>query len=393
VSTEPADRYRWHALGVATLAFASFAAVLVGIPVLAPALRERFHLDVFEVGVMLACAEVGMAVTLMAWGDAADRFGERTTLVAGLTGGGLAIGAAAFAPSTPLFLAGLVITGLCGAAISISSPRLVLGLFGPDERGTPLAIRQSAVPVAGIAVGLTMATIAGWGGTEASLTVLAAAMLAAAVLAAAVLRGGGGREPRTPRETGEHPRRNRRVWRVAAAGGLMLTGQVVLLGFTTVYLVDEQGLTTAAAGVVVAGTLALGALCLLFLGRWSDRRALWLVPMRWVCVATAVGLGLIGVFADDGAWVAIALLALTGALSQSWMTLPTTVLAALVTRQRHGAAMGIQQTLLAFSAGLSPIVFGWGVETFSWGASFAVTGLLMLVPAAMVWNLDEVPRL
>jgi MFS family permease len=54
--------------------------------------------------------------------------------------------------------------------------------------------------------------------------------------------------------------------------------------------------------------------------------------------------------------------------------------------------MGIQQTLLAFSAGLSPIVFGWGAETFSWSASFAATGVLMLVPAAVVWTLDEVPR-
>jgi hypothetical protein len=48
-----------------------------------------------------------------------------------------------------VFFAALVLTGLCGAAISTSSPRLVLGLFQAEERSTALAIRQTAVPASG----------------------------------------------------------------------------------------------------------------------------------------------------------------------------------------------------------------------------------------------------
>jgi len=50
-------RYRWVVLAAGTAAQAAFSALLIGLPVLAPALRERYGLSLAEVG--LALSSVG----------------------------------------------------------------------------------------------------------------------------------------------------------------------------------------------------------------------------------------------------------------------------------------------------------------------------------------------
>ena len=52
---------RWVVLAVGTVAQASQAAVLFGLAVLAPALRDRYHLSLTEVGVMLGISGVARA--------------------------------------------------------------------------------------------------------------------------------------------------------------------------------------------------------------------------------------------------------------------------------------------------------------------------------------------
>lgn len=385
------DRYRWRALAVATLAFGSFAVVLVGVPVLAPHLRDRFDLSLAEVGLMLACAEVGMAVALMAWGGAADRFGERATLVAGLLGGGLAIAGAAFAPTVPVFFGALTLAGACGAAVSTSGPRIVLGQFAARERGQALAIRQTAVPVTGIFVALLLGPLAVRAGTEAALVLLAVPMLGAAALAARGLRADRHRLGVAGAAPAIHPLRDRQVLRVSLAGGVMLAGQAILIGFTTVFLVDVRGMPTVVAGAVVAAALALGAGLLLVISRWSDRHGRRLRPFRWISAALALGFAAIGALHAGPAWLVAALLAVTGGISLSWTPLPTALLGALVARRRHGAAMGLQQTCLAVSAAISPVLFGWAAEALSWTAGFGAMSLVALLPALLVVGLDESP--
>ena len=52
-------RYRWAVLGAGSTAMASAAVLFVGLPVLAPMLREEFALSLSGVGVLLATAWVG----------------------------------------------------------------------------------------------------------------------------------------------------------------------------------------------------------------------------------------------------------------------------------------------------------------------------------------------
>ena len=66
-------RRRWLVLAVGTVAQASQAAVLFGLAVLAPALRDRYDLSLTQVGVMLGVSGIGAVLTLLPWGLAADQ--------------------------------------------------------------------------------------------------------------------------------------------------------------------------------------------------------------------------------------------------------------------------------------------------------------------------------
>ena len=78
------SRYRWTILALGTVAQASYSAVFLGIPVLAPELREEYGLTLTEIGVVIAAVSIGSMFTLLPWGLLTDRLGERKVLGTGL---------------------------------------------------------------------------------------------------------------------------------------------------------------------------------------------------------------------------------------------------------------------------------------------------------------------
>src|SRR4029079_18511163 len=112
----PEMQRRWVVLAVGTVAQASQAAVLFGLAVLAPALRDRYHLSLTEVGVMLGVSGVGAMLTLLPWGLAADRVGERVTGAVGLLGAAAALAGSAYAPDFTVLVVLLAIAGAFGAS-------------------------------------------------------------------------------------------------------------------------------------------------------------------------------------------------------------------------------------------------------------------------------------
>ena len=73
-------RYRWAVLAAGTLSQTSFSALAIGLPVLVPTLREEYDLTLGQIGVVLGAEWIGALVTMLPWGIAADRFGERVVL-------------------------------------------------------------------------------------------------------------------------------------------------------------------------------------------------------------------------------------------------------------------------------------------------------------------------
>ena len=78
--------YRFAVLAAGTAAATGNAVFGMGLPVLVPELREEYALSLGQVGVLLAASWIGTTVTLLPWGLAADRWGERLVLTVGLVG-------------------------------------------------------------------------------------------------------------------------------------------------------------------------------------------------------------------------------------------------------------------------------------------------------------------
>jgi MFS family permease len=91
---------------------------VIGLPVLAPVLRDEYALSLSEIGVVLAAAGVGSLATLLPWGLAADRFGERIVLVLGLAVCAAFLAGAAYARNFWSLVLLLRLSGAAGSSVN-----------------------------------------------------------------------------------------------------------------------------------------------------------------------------------------------------------------------------------------------------------------------------------
>jgi sugar phosphate permease len=348
------------------------------VPVLAPALRDEYDLSLTQIGVVVAAEWVGLTVALLPWGFAVDRFGERWTLAAGLTGSALCLVGAAFAPDFASLVALLVLCGAFGGSVQSGSGRAVMGWFGRSERGLALGVRQTAVPVGGVVAAIVIPLL---GGPRAGFLFLAVLVLAGALVGALVLRTGA--EHALEASDVESTLRDWRLWLVCSASGLYVFAQIALMSFVVLFLHDARGFSTAAAAAVLAAAQVLAAALRIGVGHWSDVLGSRIRPLRLIGVVVAAMLAVVAAAATADAWILVPAITVATALSMAWNGLSFTIAAELGGR-RSGAAIGFQQTVLSAVGIVAPVAFAAAVTATSWQAAFAAAALF---PLAGWWML------
>jgi len=342
---------------------------------MAPALRDRDHLSLAQTGLLLSSSLVGSLLSLLLWGLATDRFGERVVLVSGLTLCGGALSAAGFVHGFwPV--AGLVaLAGLTGASVQSASGRAVLHWFPARQRGLALAIRQTAIPLSGFVTALVLPHV---GGIRNGFLLLGAACLAGAAVGG-VLREGPEHDRAGGEPLGISPLRDKRIWRLSIGSSLLLAPQLCVAGFAVLYLHDRRGMSPGAAGAVLAVMQALAIVGRISAGRWSDVRASRLAPLRAIALTVGGLVVLTTALLDAPLPVLIPVLVATGALAMSWNSLSFAAAIELAGRGRSGSAIGLQQTLLNVPSTTYPGLFGALVAATSWHVGFAAVALFPLV--------------
>jgi nitrate/nitrite transporter NarK len=382
-------RYRWAVLAAGTAAATCNAAFGIGLPVIVPQLREEYDLSLGQIGVLLAASWVGTTLTLLPWGLAADRFGERVALTVGMVGSGLCLVGAAFASSFEQLVVFLVLVGATGSAVNSASGRAVMHWFGANERGFALGVRQTAIPLGGLIGALALPPIADAGGSEAAFLFLAALMAVGAVVGAVVLRGreatDDGIEPASVGRTIA----DARLWRLSVGSGLYLYAQIAVLGFGVLFLVDEHDFSKQSAAFVFAAGQVLAAAFRIGGGRWSDLMGARIVPLRRVGVAIAAVMLLLALLAGGPVSLLVPVLILACGLTMAWNGLSFTAAAELAGAVRTGAAIGVQQTVLAAAGVAAPVLFAATVSWASWPAAFVVAALIPLAGWRLLAALSE----
>ena len=359
-------------------ATAALAAVQGGLPAVAPAIQDTFDLSLVQVTAVFTSFALGTVATLLAWGVAADRRGERIVIAVGLAGGSLAMFGAASSSGYVALLAWMALAGMLGSAAVAASGRAVFGWFPRDERGLALGLRQTAVPAGAALASFTLPPLASAAGVHAALYALAGAMLVCALASALWLRDG----PRTESAAPAAPdaARDPRIWRLSAASSLMIIGQIGVTSLLVLYLYGERDWSAAHAALALGGVQVGAAIARVSAGRWSDMRDERIEPFRRLAAVAGVLL----LAAAVGGPTAVPLLLAGGIAAMSWNGLSFTAAAEISGRRQAGKAMGIQNTAMRLVAAGVPVGLGALASAVSWHAVFAVMGVTPLIARALL---------
>ena len=376
------DRRRWLILVLGLIAQASTFSFIYGLPFLVPAMRSAEHLSLAAVGVVVSAPTIGLLLTLIAWGAAADRYGERGVIVIGLVGCGALVIVAATATHGMLGFALLLgLAGAFGASVNAASGRVVMGWFAADERGVAMSVRQMAQPL-GVAIAAISLPVLAGNGFRTALLLPAALCLGSAVLVVAFVRD----PPRPQAKQGARsasPYRSPTIWRVHAASAMLVVPQFAIAAFGLEYLVSRQHWAAAAAGAFMAAIQAAGAVGRLGSGYWSDRVGSRMRPMRQLAVASA-GVLLLAALGDATApWLVVVALAIGAVITVADNGLGYTATAEIAGPAWAGRALGAQNTGQNVVAALTPPLLGLVIGGAGYAVAFACAAICPVLAIAL----------
>jgi MFS family permease len=377
-------------LGLSMAAQISTGLIVTGPAFLIPLLHSERHLSLAKAGLLVTAPNIGMMLTLIAWGAVVDRVGERLVLAVGLTLTALAAVGAALASSYVGIGACLLLGGMAAASSNAASGRVVIGWFPPERRGLAMGIRQMAQPI-GVALGaLTIPVLADDRGLHAALALPAiCSAIAAVVVGLFVL------DPPRPSRRAlagsslPNPyRTNSLLWRIHAVSVLLVIPQVTVWTYALVWLQSDRGWSPAAAGLLVTVTQLLGALGRVVAGVWSDRAGSRMRPLRSIAITAAAVMLALGVTDWLGSPLSVVFLIVASVVSVADNGLAFTSVAEISGPFWSGRALGAQNTAQFIAASAVPPVVGAIIGAFGYPLAFAAMAICGVAAAPLVPIVD-----
>jgi MFS family permease len=376
---------RWVVLVAGMLAMTAGCTFQYGLAYLIPTFRAE-GLSLEQASILVACPTAGLLLTLVAWGAAADRWGERLVLGVGLALAGVILLAASAVHGPGALGVCLALAGAAGASVYAASGRLILGWFPARQRGLAMGIRQSAQPL-GVMVAALVLPALGAVSRAAALLFLGTFCLAAALLVAVAVR-----DPARPPRAAQggragspyRGRPGRVLGRIHAASALLVVPQFAVATFALVFLVDEHGLAATTAGRLLAVAQACGAASRLGAGAWSDRVGSRLRPMRQLTLAIALIIATLAAGAAVRAPWAVGALLVAVVLTVSTNGLSFTAVAEHAGSSWAGRALGVQNTGQNALAAATPPALAVVIGAAGYPAAFGIVVLFPLAAAALL---------
>jgi MFS family permease len=382
----PAKAWRMLALGVSAQAagslFASTPAYLI------PLLHLDRGVPLAQAGLLAAAPSVGMVMALVAWGAAADRYGERWVIAGGLGLTAVFAFAAAAVPGYVGLGVLFVLGGAAAASTSAASGRVVIGWFPRSRRGMAMGIRQISQPLGVAVAALAVPALAGHLGIWAPL-LLAGALTAVLAVACAVGIANPPRRAPTPAVDGERPfnpyRESLFLARIHLLSALLVVPQFTLSIFGLIWLITGLHWNVTAAGAVIAAAQFVGAIGRIAVGSASDRVGSRTRVLRWVAVAgVVVMLALAGCGGLHWAAASAVVLIVASTVSVADNGLSFTSVAEAAGPSWSGKALGIQNTGQFIAASAVGPGIGALITVVGYPVAFALVALAPLAAIPLV---------
>jgi len=367
----------------------------LGIPAIAPLIRENLGLSVAQAGSFLSAYYIGPALMSLPAGRLADRWGVRGTMVLGLAVIALGLAAAASATSFSLLLVIMVAAGVGYGMLNPTTAKAVIAWFPRRQRATVVGIKQVGLPLGGALGALVMPPLALSVGWRAAVIISAAASAVLCALTWLLYRD----PPRSALEPAAvaleslgEVLRSRDLWLVAVSTLVFAGVQTAFMAFFVLYLRDAVGvpLLTAAYYLVLAQTTGMAGRVVF--GVLSDR----VFGGRRRVVLMIAGLGsavcallLAGTGPGTGAWLLVPLALCFGFFGIGWNGVQHTLMAELAGPRGAGTAIGLGLAISSLGVTICPPLFGLAVEH---AGGFGVAWALLAVSMALALGLLTLVR-
>ena len=356
------------------------------LPAVAPKVVESYHISSSLIGYQVSLISLAMLFSLVYGGNLSVRWGgcrvSQLGLALCIVGCGVAM-----LPHQGFMLLSAVPMGLGYGLVSPATSAVLMRFTPAQHRNLIFSVKQSGVPLGGIAAGGLAPAIAVWVGWQWAFGVTAIAL---ALLMLCMERGrahwDNDRDP-TAKWIADPYGGLAIVWRdralrlLAIAGAAFVVMQLALLTFTVIFFVEEMKLGLVQAGFILMASQMGGVAGRLFWG--------WVADYLRDCFKALALLG--GVMtvttllclAITPAWpllLSCALFFVLGTTASGWNGAYLAEVARLAPQHSVSAATGGSLFIVNIGKFLGPIMFTAAYHaTGSYGSAFA----LMAIPSAV----------
>ncbi|HEU5189908.1 MAG TPA: MFS transporter [Methylomirabilota bacterium] len=366
----------------------------LGIPAIAPLIRDSLGLSTVQAGSFLSAYYIGPSLMSLPAGRMADVWGAARTMVLGQLVIAVGLFAVAGSWSFALLSVLMVLAGMGYGMLNPTTAKAVLIWFPRKHRATVVGLKQVGLPFGGAMGALVMPPLALWIGWRGAVALSASVIAGLGLLTWLLYRDPPGVEAAADRAAAGGSLaavlRNRELWLVSIATLGFAGMQTVWMAYLVLYLRDVVGmpLVTAARFLVLAqlagatGRVAFGVLSDRYFG---GRRRIVLVLAG--VGSTACSLLIAGTGPGTSPWFFAALALVFGFVGIGWNGVQYTLMAELVDRRSVGTAVGLGLAVSSFGVTICPPLFGVLVEraggwTVPWIvlAAAMAAALCLLIP-------------
>ncbi|HSE03279.1 MAG TPA: MFS transporter [Methylomirabilota bacterium] len=384
---------RWAVLALIVAAQIMANVGPLGIPSIAPLIRENLGLSVTQAGSFLSAYYIGPVLFSLPAGWLADRWGVRGAMVLGQALIALGLLAAALAPSFSFLVIIMILAGTGYGVLNPTTTKAGMAWFPPRQRATVVGLKQIGLPGGGALGALLMPPIALAFGWRAAVAASGAVVGALALLTWALYRDipePARAEPVRARSPFRAVLGNRDLWLLGVSTLIFAGVQTVFLSFLVLYLNEVVALDLVVAAKYLVAAQVSGVAGRVLFGLLSDR---FFGGQRRIVLAIAgvgsMGCALILSTTAPGAGVALLapLAAGIGLFGVGWNGVQHTLMAELAGPRAAGTAVGLGLAISSLGVTVCPPVFGLVVEGLGgYGAAWLalaasmVAALLLLLP-------------
>ncbi len=376
---------RWGMLALIVAAQTMANVGPLGIPSIAPLIRQDLGLSMAQAGSFLSAYYIGAAIMSLPAGWMGDRWGVLATMVIGqaLISAGLfgVAGSVSFSLLTLI----MIVAGAGYGMLNPTTAKAAMAWFPRRQRATAVGFKQVGLPLGGAVGALIMPHLGlslGW----RPAVMMPAALVAVVGLLTWMLYRDPPDSEYAARGTAGGPSlaavlANRDLWLVALSTLIFAGMQTVWMSFLVLYLTDVLFLPLVQAGGYLVMAQMAGMAGRVLFGVLSDgyfqgRRRVVLVIAG--AGSTACSIAMAGTGPSTGAWLLGSLAVTFGFFGIGWNGVQHTLLAELVGPRGAGTAVGLGLTISSFGVSLCPPLFGLAVQRLGgFAVPWAMLGIVM----------------